>query len=85
MDYKIAEKGKDSVEIEFTEKEVPLALVGALLKNGVDAYWYEPHPLKKQFRIHVDSPKPLDDVKKALKTLDGDWAEFKKALEAKLK
>ena len=47
MEVKFVEKKKDVVELEFIEKDVPVALVGALLRNDVDAYWYEPHPLKK--------------------------------------
>ncbi len=85
MDCEIIEKGKDSLELEFNEKEVPLALVGALTKNGVDAYWYEPHPLKKQFRVHLDSDDPMGSLKKAVQTLDEDWSAFSKALESKLK
>ncbi|MBU0761902.1 MAG: hypothetical protein KKD39_02660 [Candidatus Altiarchaeota archaeon] len=85
MDVKVVEKKKDSVEIEFTEKEIPIALVGVLQNAGVDAYWHEPHPLKQGFRIHVDSQNPMDEVKKAVKTLDSDVESLKKAIEEKLK
>ena len=85
MEFKFVEKKKDYVELEFDEKEVPLALVGMLIQNDVDAYWYQPHPLKKGFRVHIDGEDAQKDLKKAVATLDGEWNQFKKALEAKLK
>lgn len=84
MNFEIVDEEKDSCEIQFDEKEVAVALVGVLLDNGVDAYWYEPHPLKPFFRIHVDAVKPVDEIKKAVKGLDSNWSEFKKAVESKL-
>ena len=85
MEVKFLEKKKDMVELEFIEKDVPVALVGALLRNDVDAYWYEPHPLKKGFRVHIDADDAPKELKKAVTNLASDWSTFKKALEAKLK
>jgi DNA-directed RNA polymerase subunit L len=85
MEVKFLEKKKDTVELEFTEKDVPVALVGALLRNDVDAYWYEPHPLKKGFRVHIDADDAPAQLKKAVNDLASDWSAFKKALEAKFK
>jgi hypothetical protein len=85
MEFKIVEKKKDMIELEFDEKEIPLALSGALLQNGVDAYWYEPHPLKPGFRLHIDSEDAMAELKKAVTSLDSEWSQFSKAVEAKLK
>ncbi len=85
MKFKIVEKKKDGIELEFSEKEIPIALVGSLQNAGVDAYWYEPHPLKEGFRVHIDSQDPMEDLKKAVKTLDADIGSLRKAVEEKLK
>jgi DNA-directed RNA polymerase subunit L len=85
MEFKIVEKKKDKVEVEMDDKDLGMALVGALLGNGVDAYGYEPHPLKKGFRVHVASDDAPAQLKKAASSLGSDWSEFKKAVEAKLK
>jgi DNA-directed RNA polymerase subunit L len=85
MEFKFIEKKKDIVELEFYEKEVPLALVSALLKNNVDAYWYEPHPLKPGFRVHIESDDAQADLKKAVPDLETDWRKFQKEVESKLK
>jgi hypothetical protein len=85
MEFKFTEKKKDTVELEFDEKETPLALTGILSRNGVDAYWYEPHPLKVGFRLHLEADDAMAELKKAIKDLDSEWGQFKKAVEAKLK
>lgn len=85
MEFKFVEKKKEVVELEFDEKEVPVALVGVLLNNDVDAYWYEPHPLIPGFRIHIEADDAQAELKKAVKALGSEWSEFKKAVEAKLK
>jgi DNA-directed RNA polymerase subunit L len=85
MEFKFVEKKKDTVVLEFDEKEIPLALTGVLLKNEVDAYWYEPHPLKVGFRLRIDAPDAQKELKKAVSGLDEEWSQFRKAVEAKLK
>jgi len=85
MEFKIVEKKKDALELEFDEKEIPLALSGVLLQSGVDAYWYEPHPLKIGFRLHIDADDAMAELKKAVTSLDSEWSQFRKAVEAKLK
>ena len=85
MEFKFVEKKKDVVELEFDEKDTPVILVGALLRNDVDAYWYEPHPLKKGVRVHIDADDAQKELKKAVSDLASDWSAFMKAVESKLK
>ena len=85
MEYKFIEKKKGVVEVEFDEKAVPVALVGVFANNNVDAYWYEPHPLKKGFRLHVEAEDAMGEFKKAVSGLDAEWGQFRKAVEGKLK
>ncbi|MFH0862484.1 MAG: hypothetical protein V1875_05570 [Candidatus Altiarchaeota archaeon] len=85
MEFKFVEKKKDTLELEFDEKEIPLALSGVLLQNGIDAYWYEPHPLKTGFRLHIDADDAMAELKKAVTALDLEWSQFRKAVEGKLK
>jgi hypothetical protein len=85
MEYIFIEKKKGVVELEFDEKEVPVALSGVLLRNGVDAYWYDPHPLKPGFRLHLEADDAMGELKKAVKGLDSEWSAFKKAVSPKLK
>ena len=84
MEFEVVEKNKDSMEISFNEKGIAVALVGALLDNGVDAYWYEPHPLKPVFMLHLDADDAAKELKKAVKDLDQAWSDFSKELSAKL-
>ncbi|HHQ44924.1 MAG TPA: hypothetical protein ENN13_02165 [Candidatus Altiarchaeales archaeon] len=84
MDVRFIKKEKDVVEIEFSEKEVPQALISILNEMGVDAYTYEPHPLMPGFRLHIESDDALADFQKALKRLGGDWSDFSKLIESKL-
>jgi DNA-directed RNA polymerase subunit L len=85
MEVNVVVKKKDELELEFTEKEVPIALVSVLQDAGVDAYWYEPHPLKEGFRIHVSGESAMEDVKKAIKNLESDVSQLQKAIVEKLK
>ncbi len=84
MDINIVEKKKDMIEIEFFEKEVAISLVGELLSAGIDAYWYEPHPLIPGFRVHLDSNKPAADLKNAVASLKKDWADMSTQVIGKL-
>lgn len=83
MEFTFVEKKKGVVELEFDEKEIPICLASTLVKNGVDAYWYEPHPLMGGIRLHIQADDALKEFKAALKDLDGEWGEFKKALKVK--
>jgi len=85
MEFKFVERKKGVVELEFSEKEVAIALSSVLLRNDVDAYWYEPHPLLHGFRLHVEAEDAFGELKKAVSGLDSEWSEFRKAVEAKLK
>ncbi len=85
MEFKFVEKKKGTLEMEFDEREMPVALTGMLLRNGVDAYWYEPHPLKAGVRLHVDADDAQAELKRAVKDLEQDWSQLRKAVEAKLK
>jgi DNA-directed RNA polymerase subunit L len=85
MEFKFVEQKKDVIELEFDEKETPMALVGVLSNSGVDAYGYEPHPLIKGFRVHIEADDAKAELKKAVDSLDTQWSQFKKAVTAKLK
>ena len=85
MEFKFVEKKKDVIELEFDEKELPIAITAILLKNDVDAYWYEPHPLKVGFRLHIEADEAMAELKKAVSGLDAEWGGFHKAVQAKLK
>ena len=85
MEFRFVEKKKDVIELEFDEKETPMALVGVLSENGVDAYGYEPHPLIPGFRVRIEADDAKAELKKAVDSLDTQWSQFKKAVAAKLK
>lgn len=85
MDLKILEKKKGAVEVQFNEKEIPVALAGVLGAKGVDAYWYETHPLKKDFRLRVTADDAMGELRKAVDDLEKSWSQFEKAATAKLK
>ena len=85
MDFKFVKKKKGEVEVEFDEKEVAVALVSELSKNNVDAYTYEPHPLKAGFVLHVESDNAMADLKKAVDGLGKDWSQLQKGVTSKLK
>ena len=85
MEFKVIEKKKNLVEIEFDEKDIAIALVGVLSNNGVDAYTYEPHPLIRGFRAHIEADDAMGELKKAISGMGSDWTQFRKAFDAKLK
>ena len=84
MDYKVVEKGKDYIEVELTDKALPNALLPILDGAGIDAYAYEPHPLKPGYRLHITADNPEKELKKAVDTLLKDWKSFGKAVEEKI-
>lgn len=85
MEAEFIEKKKAVVEMEFDDKEIPVALASTLTENGVDAYWYDPHPLVKGFRLHVEADDAKSELKKAVNGLDSKWGKLKKELTSKLK
>jgi len=76
VEVEVVEENEDSLELEFDDKEIALALAAVMNEMGVDAYNHDPHPLKEGFRLHIDSDKPREDLKKAIKRLDEQWDEF---------
>ncbi len=80
MEVKFIEKKKKSIELEFDYKTLPNALAGVLADNGVDAYFYEPHPLIKNYRLHLEADDAMKELKSAVDKLEGDWMEFRKVL-----
>lgn len=85
MIYKIIEKKKDSLEIEFYSKSIPHALASTLSESGVDAYTYEPHPLIPGFRLKIEAPNPEAALKKAVSKLSTDWKKLESEIEKQLK
>ena len=85
MEFKFVEKKKGIVEVEFYEKEIPVCLASTLVKNGVDAYWYEPHPLMPGVRLHIEADDALGEFKGAVKDLTSEWDSFKKLVVSKAK
>ena len=85
MEFKFIEKKKDVVEVEFDEKEIPICLASTLVRNGVDAYWYEPHPLLVGIRLHIQDDDAMGVFKTAVKDLSKEWDGFKKLAVGKSK
>ena len=83
MDVKVVVEEDKVFEIEFSEKELPVALLPVLRDSGVEVYTYEPHPLKPGFRLHIEAANPRRELEKALKSLDRKWAEFGKKVLSK--
>ena len=46
MDVSVITHEKGVLELEFSEKEIASALLPIFRDMGVDAYTYDPHPLK---------------------------------------
>lgn len=84
MEVKFIEKKKDAIELEFDEKTIPNALLGALIEEGADAYVYEPHPLLKSYRLHIEAPDSMKALKSAIDRLDEEWTTFGKLLKKEL-
>ncbi len=84
MEVKFIEKKKDVVELEFDEKTLPNALLGALTAEKVDAYVFEPHPLIKAYRLHIEAADAQKELKAAVDTVEEQWAEFGKLLKKEL-
>ena len=85
MDIKVVENKKDVVEIEFDDKTLPNVLVGELIKEGMDAYVYEKHPLFPGYRLHIAGDEPMKKLKKAVSSVESEWGDFKKELLKGLK
>lgn len=76
MAITILENKKDDLELEFDGKELPNALLDVLLKKGVDAYAYDPHPLLPGYRLHIRDKNPKNRLKDSLKIVDKEWNDF---------
>ncbi len=85
MEIKFIEKKKGVLELEFDNKTLPNALAGALTEDGVDAYFYTPHPLTNAHRLHIDADDPMEALKSALSKVENTWGEFGKLLKKELK
>ena len=85
MEFKFIEKKKGVVEVEFYEKEIPVCLASTLVRSGIDAYWYEPHPLMAGIRLHVEADDALKEFKGAVSDLSKEWDGFKKLVLEKAK
>jgi DNA-directed RNA polymerase subunit L len=84
MKVNIIEKKKEVLEIEFDDKTLPNALLAVLMKNKVDAYAYEPHPLMPGYRLHIETEDPVKELKAALKEVETSWNAFAKELKSGL-
>lgn len=85
MEIKFIERKDDILELEFDDKAVVNPLVEILLKNGVDAYCYEPHPMITGYRLHIETKDAEKELKKAVNTLEKEWMEFGKLLKKEIK
>jgi len=84
LEPKILEDRKNSIEIRFSEKSFPNALLDKLHRNGIDAYVYEPHPLLNEIRLRIEATEPKKELKKAIKEIEREWGEFNKLLMKEL-
>lgn len=71
--------------MEFDDKVLPNALLSVLMKNKVDSYTSEPHPLLPAYRLHIEAKDPMKELKRAIKTVESDWDKFGKELQSKVK
>ncbi len=85
MDVKIIKNKKDSLEIEIDDNIILPVIADTLIKNGVDAYFYNPHPLLPGFRLHIDSDKPIGTLKNAIKIVKDNLNEFAQLLQVEMK
>ena len=81
MDVSFIEKKKGVLELEFDNKTLPNALAGALTDMGVDAYVYEPHPLKVGFRLHLEAADAMKELKSAVDSVEKDWKALGKLVK----
>jgi DNA-directed RNA polymerase subunit L len=84
MDYKVVDKGKNFVEVEVSDKALPNAILPILHDEGVDAYAYDPHPLKLGYRLRITADNPERELRKAVDRLSKDWKGFRKAVVEKV-
>lgn len=85
MDIKFIERKDDLLELEFDSKSIANSLLEILLKNGVDAYFYEPHPMINGYRLHIEAKNAERGLKNAINTLGKEWDEFGKLLKKGIK
>jgi len=84
LEPKILEDRKNSIEIRFSEKSFPNALLDKLHNSGIDAYVYEPHPLLNEIRLRIEATEPKKELKKVIKDVKKGWREFNRLLMKEL-
>ncbi|MBN2015154.1 MAG: hypothetical protein JW778_08240 [Candidatus Altiarchaeota archaeon] len=80
MEVKFIQKKKKIIELEFDDKTLPNALAEALSENEVDSYVYEPHPLIKGYRLHVEADDAMKELKSAVSKVEKRWDGFSELL-----
>ncbi|RLI92512.1 MAG: hypothetical protein DRO89_02005 [Candidatus Altiarchaeales archaeon] len=85
MEIKFIQKKKGVIELEFDDKTLPNALVGVLSERGIDAYVYDPHPLMPGYRLHVEAPDAMKELKSALNQVEKKWKSFHKLVKGEMK
>ncbi len=85
MNIKFIERGDNLLELELDNKAIGNSLLEVLLRNGVDAYCYEPHPMTIGYILHIEGKGAEKELKTAVNTLGKDWVEFGKILRSGIK
>lgn len=70
---------------EVSPRSLGEALKVMLVKRGLDAYTYEPHPLSAGCRLNISGKNSKKKLKKAIKDVEKEWKNFEKSLQKKLK
>ncbi|MFC2154087.1 hypothetical protein ACFLRC_01210 [Candidatus Altiarchaeota archaeon] len=81
MDFKVIEKKKNVIEIEFEDKLMPNTLLAELIKRKVDAYTFQKHPLLPGYCLHIEAKDAGKELKSAVLALEKDWKALKGAVE----
>ena len=84
MKVDVIENKNGVLEIECDDKVLPNALLNVLLRNKVDAYTRELHPLKPQCRLHIEAVNPMNELQNALKIVGSDWSELGEKFKGEL-
>lgn len=87
MDIKFVERRDDCIELEFDskDKDVANSLLEILIKQGVDAYFYELHLMIPTYRLHIEANNAEKELKTAINMLEKEWSEFGKLLRKEIK
>ena len=82
MEMNVVKEEPGMLELEFEGKEVALAILSVFKAKKVDAYVYEPHPLKPGFRLHIESKNPRKEVEAAAKSIDKQLSSLSKKIDS---